>query len=258
MINNLIEIFQYRDMINSLTRRELRGKYAKSVLGFLWSFMSPMLQIIVYALVFTFIFPSNIPNYYIYLMTGMLPWTFFSDSFLTGTGAIVGNSEMIKKIYFPRETLVIGEVNAKLINMLLSFIVMFLFILVSGVGFGVQLVLLPLIVLEQYMLTLGLSLIISSITVYLRDMEYVSQVIIMAWMWATPIFYDINSVSVQFRKYLYINPLCYNIICYRDILFYHIWPNMQELFVPLVEGIVSLLIGVYTFKHLKKGFVEEL
>ena len=135
-------------MIGSLVRRELRGKYEKSVLGFLWAFLGPMFQILIYGIVFTVVFHNNMSNYYIFLMTGMLPWTFFSDSLTQGTGSIIYNSEMVKKIYFPREVLVIGEVNAKLVNMLLSFIVMAFFIIFSGVGFSVHVVLLPLIILS--------------------------------------------------------------------------------------------------------------
>ena len=130
-MEHLREIIEYRDMILSLAHRELRGKYEKSVLGFLWSFLSPMFQILIYNIVFTQVFHNSMPNFYIYLMTGILPWTFFSDSLGQGTGAIVYNAEMVKKIYFPREVLVISEVSAKLVNMLLSFIVMAFFLLFS-------------------------------------------------------------------------------------------------------------------------------
>ena len=140
MLQNMHEIYEYRDMIHSLVKRELRGKYEKSVLGFLWAFLGPLFQILIYSVVFTLVFHNNMPNYYIFLMSGMLPWTFFSDSLAQGTGSIVYNAEMVKKIYFPREVLVIGEVRAKLVNMLLSFIVMAGFILISGVGFSIQIV----------------------------------------------------------------------------------------------------------------------
>ena len=130
-MNHIREIYNYRDMIFSLAQRELRGKYEKSVLGFLWSFLSPLFQIIIYNMVFTMVFHNDMPNYYIFLMTGLLPWTFFADSLAQATGAIIYNAEMVKKIYFPREVLVIAEVLAKLINMLLSFIVMAFFLIVS-------------------------------------------------------------------------------------------------------------------------------
>ena len=163
-MRHLKEIYEYRDMVGSLVKRELRGKYEKSVLGFLWSFLSPMFQILIYNLVFTHIFQNNMPNYYIYLMSGILTWTFFSDSLAQGTGAIVYNAEMVKKIYFPREVLVISEVTAKLVNMLLSFIVMAVFLVISGVGFSVQLIVLPVVIIIEYIMCLGFSLIVSSNT----------------------------------------------------------------------------------------------
>ena len=176
-MTTLREICDYRTMIGSLVRRELRGKYEKSVLGFLWAFLGPMFQILIYGIVFTVVFHNNMSNYYIFLMTGMLPWTFFSDSLTQGTGSIIYNSEMVKKIYFPREVLVIGEVNAKLVNMLLSFIVMAFFIIFSGVGFSVHVVLLPLIILIEYIIALGMALLAAATTVYLRDLEYVINVV---------------------------------------------------------------------------------
>ena len=97
-MNHIKEIYSYRDMIRSLAQRELRGKYEKSVLGFLWSFLSPLFQIIIYNMVFTMVFHNDMPHYYIYLMTGLLPWTFFADSLAQATGAISDNAEMVKKI----------------------------------------------------------------------------------------------------------------------------------------------------------------
>ena len=161
-MNHIREIYNYRDMIFSLAQRELRGKYEKSVLGFLWSFLSPLFQIIIYNMVFTMVFHNDMPNYYIFLMTGLLPWTFFADSLAQATGAIIYNAEMVKKIYFPREVLVIAEVLAKLINMLLSFIVMAFFLIVSRVGFSVHLVLLPLVILSEFLFALGCAFLAAS------------------------------------------------------------------------------------------------
>lgn len=259
MIHNIIEIYEYRDMIWSLVRRELRGKYEKSVLGFLWAFLGPMFQILIYAIVFTVVFHNNMPNYYIYLMAGMLPWTFFSDALATGTGSIIYNSEMVKKIYFPREVLVIGEVNAKLINLLLSFIVMAGFLIISGIGFSVQLVLLPVVVLGEYLFALGLSLLVASATVYFRDLEYVIQVILMAWVWASPIMYTTEGVIQPFILFiLRVNPFTYIAGAYQQILYYHTWPAVQYLVMPLIYGAAALVIGYVTFSMLKKRFAEEM
>ena len=115
MITRIKEILEYNDMICSLVKRELRGRYQKSVLGFLWSFISPLCQIAVFTVVFTYVFPSNIPKYYIYLMIGMIPWQFFTDSIAQGACSVIYNSDMTKKIYFPREVLPVASVSAKFV-----------------------------------------------------------------------------------------------------------------------------------------------
>lgn len=259
MLNKLYEIYQYRDMINSLVKRELRGKYAKSVLGFLWSFLNPMFQIIIYTIVFKFIFTNDMDNYYIFLMSGLLPWTFFAESFSTGSMIINSNAEMVKKIYFPREVLVIAEVNAKMVNLLLSFIVMAVFIVISGIGFSWHLCLLPLVVITEYMFALGFSFIVAAITVYLRDMEYITNVVLMAWVWGTPImYYHGKVITPALRKILFLNPMTPIIISYQDILYWHRMPSIQYLIVSLLEGIVILFVGSLIFNRLSKGFVEEM
>ena len=258
-MNHIREIYNYRDMIFSLAQRELRGKYEKPVLGFLWSFLSPLFQIIIYNMVFTMVFHNDMPNYYIFLMTGLLPWTFFADSLAQATGAIIYNAEMVKKIYFPREVLVIAEVLAKLINMLLSFIVMAFFLIVSRVGFSVHLVLLPLVILSEFLFALGCAFLAASITVYLRDLEYVINVILMAWVWGTPIMYDLFSVQDPFlQKILHLNPMTSIIQSYHYILYNHIYPPVTDIAIPMAEGIIMVLIGYWVFRKLNRRFVEEL
>lgn len=258
-METLKEIYNYRTMISSLVRRELRGKYEKSVLGFLWAFLGPMFQILIYGIVFTVVFHNNMPNYYIFLMTGILPWTFFSDSLGQGTGAIVYNAEMVKKIYFPREVMVIGEVNAKLVNMLLSFIVMAFFLLFSGVGFSVHIVLLPLVILIEYMIALGMALLAAATTVYLRDLEYVVNVILMAWIWGTPIMYTADSITNPlYLTLLRLNPMTGTIGAYQNIFYFHKWPTVRSLLYPFCFGVLILIIGFVVFGKLKKRFSEEL
>ena len=258
MYIKLKEIFDYQEMINSLVRRELRGKYAKSVLGFLWSFLNPMFQILIYTFVFSVIFRNDLDNYYIFLMSGLLPWTFFADSFSSGAVAINGNAEMVKKIYFPREVLVIAEVNAKLINMLLSFIVMGVFILISGTGFSWQLVFLPIVIAEEYLFALGCSLIVSAITVYLKDMEYIVNVILMAWVWGTPIMYNYANISGLFQKALGFNPMTPIVLTYQDIFYWHKTPEITRFLIPLLVGLAVLAVGEVLFSKLSRRFAEEM
>lgn len=258
-MKHMTEIIDYRDMIWSLVKRELRGKYEKSVLGFLWSFLSPMFQILIYNMVFTQVFHNDMPVYYIYLMAGILPWTFFADSLGQSTGAIIYNAEMVKKIYFPREVLVISEVTAKLVNMLLSFIVMAVFLLVSGIGFSMQIIYLPILIVIEYILALGFSFVFAAVTVYLRDLEYVVNVILMAWIWGTPIMYTLSGVgSPLLYRLLMINPMTTVICCYHYIFYDHINPGWWDMTYPAIVGIVVLIFGYWLFGRLNKRFVEEL
>lgn len=259
MTSSIKEIWNYRDMIWSLVRRELRGKYEKSILGFLWAFLGPLFQILIYSVVFTVVFHNNMPNYAMFLMAGMLPWTFFNDSVAQGTSIIINNAEMVKKIYFPREVLVISEVTAKLVNMLLSFIVMALFLVATRIGFSIQLVILPIAIIIEYLFILGLSLIVSSLTVYLRDLEYVINVVMMAWVWGTPVMYSMEGINNQlFQKLLYYNPMTAIITNYQYIFYYHLWPRVTSIVHPLIEGIILLIIGNLVFMKCKKRFAEEM
>ena len=259
MIQRAKDIYEYRDMVFSLVKRELRGRYQKSVLGMLWTFLNPLCQIVIYTLVFSVIFENNMENYYIYLTVGMIPWTFFSEALGQGTGSIVGNADMTKKIYFPREVLTIASVTAKFVNMLLSFVIVFLFIFISGIG--VNPIVLPLLIpvmLAEYLVALGFTLFFSAITVYLRDMEYIVGVLLMAWIWATPIMYTLDGRSPIVINILKINPMTNIILAYHDILYYKVMPSVAAIGLVLLAGVVLLLIGEVVFVHLEGNFAEEL
>ena len=258
MIERIRTIYDYRDMIYSLVRRELRGRYQKSVLGMLWTFLNPFFQIVIYTIVFTLIFPSNIENYYIYLMTGIIPWNFFTEALGQGAGCIVCNSDMTKKIYFPREVLTIASVTAKFVNMLLASVVVFGFLVFSHVGISWHLLLVPAVMLAEYLLALGLALFFSAVTVYLRDMEYIVGVLLQAWIWATPIMYAIDAIPAFVGHILLLNPMTLVITSYHNLLYYHQLPTALTWIGMYTFGIIILLIGEVVFTHLEGNFAEEL
>lgn len=259
MVQHIKNIFNYRDMISSLVKRELRGRYQKSVLGMLWNFLNPLCQVAIYTFVFSVVFPSSMENYYIYLTVGIIPWTFFSEGLVQGSGSIVYNSDLTKKIYFPRETLTIASTIAKFVNLLLSFAIIFLFLFISGMGikFSLLIWLVP-ILFSEFCITLGFSLMTSSITVYLRDMEYIVSVLMMAWVWATPIMYTLDGRSELIVKILKINPLTNIIIAYHDVLYYQKAPVVNEIISMIIISIIVLAIGELIFAHLEADFAEEL
>ena len=258
-MNTLKELYEYREMIVSLIRRELRGKYKASVLGFLWTFLNPLFQLSIYTVVFSIILSSNIEDFYLYLFVGLVPWNFFSASVAGGAGCVVSQENLIKKIYFPRMVLPIACVSSAFINMLLTSIITFAFILFSGKGFNVQALLwFPVIALIQYIFTLGICKLSSALTVFFRDLEYFLSIIMMAWMYLTPIMYKIDMVPENLRYLFNINPMTSIISAYQDILYYKRVPNLQTLITASVIGTAFLLLGSVVFNKLQKKFVEEL
>ena len=131
-MSKIKEIYDYREMIFSLVRKDLRGRYKGSVLGFFWTFLNPLLQLIVYSLVFSIIVRVQVEKYYLFLFVALIPWLFFSSGLTSGAGAIISNKDLVKKIYFPREVLPISHTLTNFINMLLSFTVVFAVLIISG------------------------------------------------------------------------------------------------------------------------------
>ena len=259
MLKKIKEIYGYREMIFSLVKRDLRGRYKASVLGFLWTFINPLCQILVYTFVFQFIMRTGIEQFSVYLISGMIPWIFFSTAVSGGTMCIKNQSEMVKKIYFPREVLPISFVTSAFVNMLFCFIMIFLVIAVSGSGFNaVALLFLPLVMIIEYIMALGFTFIVSGLTIYFRDMEHIVGVIMMAWIYLTPIMYSVEMVPERLRSVYYINPMTPVIQAYQEILYYEQIPQMKTLLLSGVFGVVILFVGAIAFKHMERNFAEEM
>lgn len=253
------ELYAYREMIFSLVRRDLRGRYKGSVLGFLWTFINPLLQLGVYTMVFSVIMKTGIDKFYLFLFVALVPWIFFSTSITGGAGCILAQQDMVKKIYFPREVLPIAYVSGAFVNMIFCFIVIFLVVILSGTGVNfVALLYLPLIMLVEYLLALGMAMMSSVLTVYFRDLEYILGIISMAWMYLTPIMYPIENVPDEFVAIFQLNPMTPIIVAYRDILYYKQIPQISTLIHAFLLGIIILIVGSILFSKMKRGFVEEL
>lgn len=258
-MNIIKELFAYREMIFSLVRRDLNGRYKGSVLGFFWTFLNPLLQLGVYTMVFSVIMKSGIEDFYLYLFVALVPWIFFSTSMSGGSSCIWTQQELVKKIYFPREVLPIAFVTSQFVNMLLSFLVVLVVLILSGKGISIiALLYLPLIMLVEFMLALSLTFISSALTVYLRDLEYLLGIITMAWQFLTPVMYSIEQVPEKLRPIFYLNPMTPIIIAYRDILYYKKVPEISTLLEAVIVSIILLVVGTITFSRLKRHFAEEM
>lgn len=258
-MKHLREIYDYRQMIYSLVRKELRGRYKGSALGFMWTFINPLLQLLVYTFVFSIVMPNNIDKFYLYLFIGLIPWLFFSGSLTGGAACILNQKDMVKKIYFPREVMPIAYVTSNFVNMLLCFIVIFAVIIVSGVGINFKAVLyLPIIWIVEYVMCLGGAMLTSALTVYFRDLEYILGIVTMAWMYMTPVVYSLEMVPERLRPLMNLNPMTPVITAYRDVLYSRRIPHISTLASAFVLGIIVLAIGTVSFQKLQRGFAEEL
>ena len=257
-MNVFKEIYNYRELLKTNIKKEIRGKYKGSWLGVLWTFLNPLLMLAVYAFVFPYILRVNVDNYTIFMIVALIPWNFFTTAIQSGTGSVVANGNILKKVYFPREIIPISITTSQLVNFLITCIIMAVFIIFSGVGFSVHALLFPLLVLIQYILILGLTFILSALTVFVRDIDHFVSVILMLGFYATPIVYQGEMLPKKFQIFLKLNPMAQLVEAYRSILYYHRMPDMTMLVIWGLGSAALLVVGYLIFKKLEKSFVEEL
>lgn len=246
-------------MIRSLIHRDLRGRYKGSVLGFLWTFINPLLQLGVYTVVFSMILIRGIEQYWLFLFVALIPWIFFSSSILNSSSSIIHNKNLVTKIYFPREVLPIAIVTSCFINMLYSFIILLILVVIFAEKINfLAWTFLPIIMLSEYILTLGISFILAAITVYIRDIEHIVRILMMSWQFLTPIMYSVDMVPDKLMKYYELNPMLSITCVYRDILYYAKIPELNIIVTSYFISLLFLLIGFVVFSKLKIRFAEEL
>ena len=255
MIKNL---YNYRELLKSNVKKEIRGKYKGSFLGVLWSFLNPLLQVAVYAIVFPYIMRIKTPNYLQFLIVGIIPWTFFVTVLNQGMIAVRMNAGIIKKVYFPREILPISVALSGLVNFFISCIIILIFCIFGGLGISWHLLLLPVFAVIQFFLTLGIVMALSAINIYIKDIEYIVQFFINMMFYGTPILYSAELFPERIRWVLYLNPLTELIDAYRDIFMYHKLPELLPMLYLLGITVVLFFIGLAIFRKLEKGFAEEV
>lgn len=253
------ELYKYRHMIISTINKDLNAVYRRSFLGTLWIFINPLLQLWVYNIVFSDILQVGTENYYIFLASALIPWIFFSTSITGGARCVINSQDMVKKVYYPREVMPISFVTTAFITMILSFFAVLIIIFLSGGSIRLSvLVYLPLVLLIEYLFSLGLAFITSALTVYFRDMEFILGIITMAWQFLTPVMYPSDIVPEQLLPIWNLNPMTPIIEAYRDIIYYQKAPGIKRLENLIIIGIIGLIAGYYVFQKMQKGFAEEL
>lgn len=257
-MNIFKKIYNYRELLKNNVKKEIRGRYKQSALGVIWTFLNPLLQLAVYAFIFPLILKTTQPYYVIFVCVGLIPWTFFTATISQSTWTIIGNGNIVKKVYFPREILPISVVTSNMVNFLISTIIIIAFCLIYGLGLTKYIIFYPIILLIQFIFQLALSFILSGITVYFRDLEHFVQIILMLLFYATPIVYSGETIPEAFKFIININPMAHIIEGYRDIFYNQTMPDLIALGIVLGISIISCIGGYFIFKKLQKGFAEQL
>ena len=257
-ISKIKEIYTYRHMLFTLVKQDINGRYKGSIFGFLWTLLNPLFMLLVYSIVFQFVFRSDIENYPIYLFICLMPWNAFNNMIGAGTTCVSNNASILKKVYFPREVLPLSVVISNTIQYFFSVVIIFIALLVSGVGISWYALLLPLVVLVQITFAFGLILMLSAANVYVRDVQYMMNPIMMIWMYASPILYSIQMVPEKWLSIYKMNPMTVILQGYQDILYNKTLPDFSSLGITFAVSIVICIIGYLIFNKLQKRFAEEV
>jgi ABC-2 type transport system permease protein len=251
------EILSYRELLKNLLKKDLKLKYRGSIFGFLWSFLNPLLMITIYTVVFGTIMRIRMQHYSLFLITGLLPWIFFCNSCIMATTAIIDNASLIKKVYFPRFVLPLSTILFNLVQMLLAFCVFLPFLIVQKGG-SLHMLAFPLVLSLHLIFTFGISLFLSSSTVFFRDIKHLMEVSLLALFWITPVIYPVFMIPDKLRIFVKINPLAIFVVLYRECLFYHKRLDPLLFTLALSWSIFMLWVGYRIFIKQSPRFAEEI
>jgi lipopolysaccharide transport system permease protein len=264
VISSLQHLFRYRALVQSLVARELKARYRGSVLGFFWSFLNPLLLLSIYTFVFTVVMPgargTGLEPYALFLFCGILPWTWFSSSLLESATVLITGANLIKKVLFPAEVLPIVSVLAGLVHFTfgLPILVAFLAYYRTPVYLP-DLLWFPVIVAVQLLLTTGLALLVSALTVHFRDVRDLLQNLLTLWFFATPIIYPLSFAPPNVQRLLDLNPFTHLAVAYQEVLFVEgRFTATWRVSVAAAAAGVAFLVGYFVFDRLRETLAEEV
>jgi ABC-type polysaccharide/polyol phosphate export permease len=271
----LKETFRYRYLLKNLVVRDVKVRYKNSILGILWSLLNPLLMMLVYTILFTILIPNGGIRFFpIFILVGLIPWNFFSNTVMTGTGSVTGNSSLVKKVRFPLLLLPTSALLAQLVNFLLAFLVLVVFLFVAGIGLTVHALWVPVLVILQMIFMQGIIMMLSPIHVFYRDVMEILSVGLMAWFFLTPVFYPFEQLGdsatimgITFNPAVvmrWLNPMASLIDGYRTVLWGTVdsqGPGSMDIVYMIRTAITIIpvfIIGFIVFNRLEHTFAEKL
>ncbi|MDD1684065.1 MAG: ABC transporter permease [Methanoregula sp.] len=257
-IQHIKELYDYRNLIWVLAWVDFKQRYKNSILGYFWSLLEPLLMLGILYIVFSNLMRIQVEHYPLFLLQGIIMWSFFNRSTTTNLTTIVSKPQLVKKVYFPRDILVISGCITVLLMSIFESIVFLAFLLFFRIPLSLNILYLPVIIFLFFIIALGTSLVLAALNVYYRDIQYIWAVVLQIGFFATPVIYPLSVFPSNLLKILSYNPLAQVIFLARDVTLYAKVPNLASfLFVIFIAG-VTLAIGYAIFMRLEPRFAEEL
>lgn len=246
----------YKDLLVQLVSRDLKLKYRRSVLGYLWSVLSPLMIMAVQVVVFQYMFKRPIPNYAVYLLSGQILFNFMNQSTHQAIRSILDSASLIKKVYLPKYIFTVSKITSGLIDLVFSMGALAVVIIVTGVGFSWYFLLFPLVLIQLYVFCIGLGLFLAQANVFFRDIQYIYSVVTTAWLYITPIFYDIQFLPEKLQALVkWCNPMLYYISQFRSLVLYHTMPGWRMVLAGCVASLAALAVGAWSFVRKQDDFI---
>ena len=263
LFQEINSIIKWHELLWQIVGREVKARYKQSILGFFWVILNPLAQMLVMSFAFSTILriptnsSENIP-YSLFLFVALLPWNLFANSLSFSAGSLVSSGPLITKIYFPRTILVLATIIAKIIDFLFASIILIIFMIAYQIPITLNILwVLPLFFIQQ-IFTLGLSLFLAASNLLYRDIQYLLNMILLLWMYATPVFYPVDLVPDKYRLIFQLNPMAVIINAYRQVILGGGEPKYSSIIIALVLSFIILLFGLSYFKSREKIFADNI
>jgi len=257
---SFVVLWRRRELLWSMTGRNVRSQYKQSILGYAWIFVNPLMQILVLTFVFSTILliPSLGIPFPLFLFVGLLPWMFFSNALATATDSIAGSASLVTKVYFPREILVMAAVFSKIVDLLFGLLILLGLMIVYSEAPSWTAVWVPAIFAIQLLFTVGLALPLAALNLYFHDVRYLVGVVLLAWFYMTPVLYPVDIVPERFKIIFDLNPLALVVNAYRRVLLMETSPGWDRLLLGFAVAFLSFVVGYYLFKRMEAGFADRI
>lgn len=252
------EIIKYKELLRNLVIRDIKVRYKRSVLGFFWVMLNPLFMMLILNMVFSDLFKLSTKNYAAYLLSGIIFWNFFSQSTSTSVSSLLGNSNLIKKIFIPKAIFPLSVIVSAIVNLIFSLFPLFLIFYMTGTSIGPHIYLLPVIIIMLGLFSFGISLVLSTLTVFFHDTKYIYEVLLLGWMYLTPVFYPESIVPQKFLFIFHANPLYYMLDSFRGALYLDISHILMNLLYGFLFSVSAFLLGWLVYNRNKDRLVYYL